>query len=152
MTQLKKEKGFCYKYPRMSTTVDLLLFDNCAKETTILLIKRKNDPYENHWALPGGFIDMDEKVADAARRELQEETGVKIDHIDFLGYYDDIDRDPRGRTVSFAFTAITDKSSHRVKAADDASDAQWYAIHQLPLLAFDHQMIIEQAISKLKLK
>jgi len=134
----------------MAVTVDLVLFDTSTTEATILLIKRANDPYKNHWALPGGFVDMDEKIESAARRELEEETAVKIDKIEFLGYFDDINRDPRERTISFVFMATTNKQQHNIVAADDASDAKWYPVTELPKLAFDHPNIIELAIAKLK--
>ena len=139
-----------YKYPHMAVTVDLVLFDVSTTEASVLLIKRANEPYKNHWALPGGFVDMDEKIESAALRELEEETGAKIAEIEFLGYFDDINRDPRERTVSFVFMATTDKQQQNIVAADDAADAQWYPVTELPKLAFDHPKIIELAIAKLK--
>ncbi len=137
-----------YQYPHMAVTVDVVLFDSSSAKPSILLIKRANNPYKDHWALPGGYVDMKEKIEAAAARELSEETGAKIKHIEFLGYFDDINRDPRERTLSLAFWAKTQRHQQSIAAADDAKDAQWFAISELPELAFDHQAIIDIAIRK----
>ena len=109
----------------------------------VLLIKRKKDPFKDMWALPGGFVETDEEVQTAAARELKEETGlqVKREKLQFLDYFDAPDRDPRGRLISFAFgVKFTDKPT--LNAGDDAGDARWFPLNELPTLAFDHQTIL----------
>jgi len=135
-----------YEYPRMAVTVDVVLIDKTVDPSQILLIQRGKEPFEGDWALPGGFVDMAEPIRDAAIRELIEETGAVVSNIQFLGYYDAIDRDPRGRTLSFAFLGITSKVNHIVAGADDASEARWFEIDNLPKLAFDHKHIVAAAI------
>jgi 8-oxo-dGTP diphosphatase len=141
--------SYTYDYPHMAVTVDLVLFDISDAKISILLIKRGNDPFKGSWALPGGYVDMDEGIEAAAIRELNEETGAKIDNLKFIGYFDAINRDPRERTVSFAFLAITNKNHQKIKAADDAADAQWFSIDKIPPLAFDHKKIIACALEAL---
>lgn len=136
-----------YDFPRLSTTVDLALFDRSSQTPRILLIRRGADPDKGKWALPGGFIDMDELVIDAARRELQEETGAVAGDVHFVGYFDALDRDPRGRTISFAFWAETEAANQSVKAADDAADAKWRDCAALPDLAFDHDEVVRAAVA-----
>jgi len=140
---------FNYEFPHMAVTVDAVLFDQSIDPAQVLLIQRENDPFAGHWAFPGGYVDMDEPVRDAALRELKEETGAVVKDIDFLGYYDAIDRDPRERTLSFAFVGVTSKSMHAVVGTDDASDAQWFPVDNIPELAFDHQMILEDALKRI---
>jgi 8-oxo-dGTP diphosphatase len=136
------------KYPIITSTVDLALFAGSETQGVffVLLIQRGNYPYKNCWALPGGFINSDETLKDAARREAEEETGVKVNHVEFLFVADKPDRDPRGRCLSSVFTAKFDKP---VKATgmDDAADAQWFPVDfalDLPL-AFDHKDILLKA-------
>ena len=136
---------YCYKYPRVATTVDIALIFN--KE--ILLIKRGNESFKNKWALPGGFMDMDETLLQAAHRELKEETGVEIKKLQQFRTYDAINRDPRHRTISTVFFHMSnDKSTLTLKAGDDASEALWWDINNLPELAFDHKDIINDIVSK----
>jgi 8-oxo-dGTP diphosphatase len=142
--------AFTYEYPHMAVTVDVVLFDTSSQNKSVLLIKRRNAPFKDRWALPGGYVDMTESVIDAAKRELSEETGANISSLDFLGYFDDVKRDPRERTLSLAFLAKTDKSSLEIKASDDASEVRWYPLESLPELAFDHMLIIDAAIKKLE--
>lgn len=109
----------------------------------VLLIKRKSDPFKDMWALPGGFVETDEEVQTAAARELHEETGLKLrrEKLQFLDYFDAPDRDPRGRLISFAFgVKFTEKPE--VKGGDDAGEARWFSLDDLPALAFDHQTIL----------
>ena len=134
----------------MAVTVDVVLFCTTTTPPSVLLIKRANEPFKNQWALPGGYVDMSEKIEDAAHRELSEETGAKIDNLDFLGFFDAVERDPRERTVSFAFWSKTSINQQQIKAADDASKAEWHSINELPPLAFDHQKIVKLARSKLQ--
>lgn len=132
-------------------TVDIVVFYKKRQKTFILLIKRKNDPFKDSWAFPGGFVDNNELVINAGKRELKEETGLdlNIDAFQFLNYYDALDRDPRSRTVSFAFLAETDEQKD-VEGNDDAQDAKWFPLEKLPKLAFDHSEILQDAINLIK--
>jgi 8-oxo-dGTP diphosphatase len=138
-----------YEYARASITVDAIVFLKEKSTVKLLLIRRKNEPFAQKWALPGGFLDMDETLETAVERELEEETGLK--GIDFkqLKTYSTIDRDPRGRTISTVFIGFTSKDNTELKGADDAAEARWFDINELPSLAFDHQTIIEDAINKI---
>jgi 8-oxo-dGTP diphosphatase len=118
------------------------------KEKQILLIERKNDPYKNMWALPGGFIEEDETVETGAAREVEEETGLKDVQLQLVGVFSEPDRDPRGRIITVAFLALIQKSRARPVAGDDAGKVQWFSISDLPELAFDHAEIINKAINK----
>ncbi|WP_416898335.1 MAG: NUDIX domain-containing protein [Minwuia sp.] len=111
----------------------------------ILLIRRKNPPYRDHWALPGGFLDPDETIETCAARELAEETGVTAHDLQLVGVYSEPDRDPRGRTVSVAFLARFDEQPP-AEAADDAAELHWFPADDLPPLAFDHARIIADAL------
>jgi 8-oxo-dGTP diphosphatase len=128
-------------------TVDAVIFCKENQYTYVLLIKRKNEPFENQWALPGGFIDVDELIVEACRRELKEETGLDLtaDHFQFLNYYDAQNRDPRSRTISFGFFAEIEKCQN-VYGEDDAVEARWFHLQNLPKLAFDHSDIIQDAV------
>ncbi len=129
----------------MAVTVDVALFSDSDKPD-VLLIRRGKPPFEGRWALPGGFVGIEERLVEAAARELQEETGVSGVPLAFFGYFDAIDRDPRGRTLSLAFWGRTDKREVALRADDDAADAGWSPITALPPLAFDHDRIISQAL------
>ena len=131
---------FTYEYQMPYVTVDCLIFNlQSAKE--ILLIRRKNPPFKNEWALPGGFIDMNETLKESAIRELNEETGISGIELHQLDTYGDPGRDPRGRVVSIIFWGII-KNINQVKAGDDAKEAEWFSLDDLPGLAFDHKKII----------
>lgn len=132
--------AFTYDFPRASLTVDSIIL--CAKnEPSVLLIKRKNEPYKDSWAFPGGFLDMDETLITAAHRELKEETGIICEELTQFGIYDSIDRDPRGRTISVVYYTFVEEELKAI-AQDDAIDVQWFKINKLPKLAFDHDKII----------
>lgn len=134
----------------MLVTVDAVVFmSNGSSLEKILLIKRGNDPYKDHFALPGGFPEMNELLLDAAKRELFEETGLSNVNLFQLGAYDAIDRDPRDRNISVAFYGVTQVNNSSLMAGDDASEAKWFELNKLPPLAFDHKMIIEDAINRL---
>ncbi len=124
---------------KTEVTADIIVEHN----GKVLLIKRGNDPFKGLWALPGGFVETSEEVATAAVRELQEETGLQLEreHLDFIGYFDAPDRDPRGRVISFAF-AISLQEVNGLKGADDAAATKWFSLNDLPDLAFDHQTIL----------
>lgn len=142
-----------YQYPRMLVTVDSVIFlkDSKGLFTHILLIKRKNNPFQGHYALPGGFPEMDELLCDAAKRELKEETGLTGIELLQLGAFDRIDRDPRDRNIAVAFCGFTTNDNAQIYAGDDAEKAEWFPLESLPLLAFDHAEIIRVAMYKLGL-
>ncbi len=133
-------------YPRPMLTVDTVVL---TRELTpsILLIQRANPPFAGDWALPGGFVDEGETVAEAAPRELGEETGLRVGPLEMLGVYDTPGRDPRGWTVSVVYLARI-PARVEVKGADDASDACWFAVDRLPELAFDHAAIVANALRR----
>ena len=137
--------SYTYKYPRPAVTVDTIVFNK--RKNEILLIKRGKYPFEGNWALPGGFVDMDEELEIAALRELKEETSLNLDKVKQFKAYGTIGRDPRHRTISVIFYTIANESKI-VKANDDASDAQWFNLNSLPELAFDHKEIIEDFIKR----
>ncbi len=114
----------------------------------VLLIQRKNQPFQNAWALPGGFLDPEEDLCAGALRELHEETGIKLMDATQLGAYGAPHRDPRGRVISIAFYAQTDKKAVKPKAADDAKNVGWFSVDALPPLAFDHAIIIADALRR----
>ncbi|NMC98285.1 MAG: NUDIX hydrolase [Bacteroidales bacterium] len=139
---------FCYEYPRPAVAADVIVFDISHSEPRVLLIKRKNPPYQGMWAFPGGFMDANEKVEETAFRELFEETHLKPNKLFFLGIYDDPNRDPRGRTIGIAYIAAFNGNINP-KAGDDAAEIQWFPVNKLPPLAFDHSKIIIDALQKL---
>ena len=144
--------GFAYPYPRMLVTVDTLVFlKSPGKVIQILLVKRGNDPFVGAYALPGGFPEMDELLVDAAKRELSEETGLTGVELQQLAAFDAIGRDPRDRNIAIAFYGFTTPNNCTLTAGDDAAEAGWFPLNALPPLAFDHQQIIDFAISKLNL-
>lgn len=133
----------------ISITVDAVIFFKRNQEKKVLLIQRKKDPYKSAWALPGGFLEKEESLEEGARRELEEETGLKVKELRQVGAFGAPGRDPRGRIISIAFFAEIENEQH-VKGNDDASDAQWFNLDDLPDLAFDHAQIIEEALKQLK--
>jgi 8-oxo-dGTP diphosphatase len=129
-----------YKFPKL--TVDGLIL----KDKKVLLIKRKNYPFKGKWALPGGFVEYKEKTEDTAIREVFEETGLKTKINNLVGVYSDPNRDPRGHTVSVIY--LLEICGGKLKSSDDASDAKFFDLNQLPKLAFDHNKIIKDALRK----
>jgi 8-oxo-dGTP diphosphatase len=127
-------------------TVDVVVLASTAETPRVLLVRRGSPPYLGSWALPGGFVDEGERVADAAPRELAEETGLKLGGLELLGVYDTPGRDPRGWTVSVVYVARV-PSEAPIAGADDASDARWFGVHRLPELAFDHALILADALA-----
>ena len=134
---------YTYKYPRPAVTVDIIVFT----DEEVLLIQRKYKPFENHWALPGGFLDMDETPEQAALRELKEETGLEFHQLTQFKTFGALDRDPRHRTISIVYYAFFKGQKSEVKAADDAALARWFAWKELPELAFDHKEILNEFIN-----
>jgi len=145
--------AYTYKYPRPAVTVDCVIFGlDESSQLKVLLIQRANDPYKDCWALPGGFVDMDEDLETAALRELQEETGVVNVFVEQLYSFGALGRDPRGRTISVAYFALVNLYKHPVQAASDAKKVAWFDINQLPKLAFDHDKIMKVATERLRAK
>lgn len=136
---------YTYKYPRPALTVDIIVIRETNQKKEILLIQRLNLPFKDQWALPGGFVDMDETLEQAAVRELEEETGLTDISLKQFKAYSEPGRDPRGHTISVVFTGLLTVDS-RVKAGDDAKSASWFNVDNLPLLAFDHSQIIGEAL------
>jgi 8-oxo-dGTP diphosphatase len=143
----KRAEEYCYEHPRPAVTVDIILFYRAARNIEVLLIKRALEPFKGRWAFPGGFIDEDEALEDAAARELREETGIEKVDLKQSGAFGDPGRDPRGHTVSIAFTAVLE-NREEAKAADDAEDVAWHSVARLPRLAFDHKKILGIALER----
>jgi 8-oxo-dGTP diphosphatase len=143
--------SFTYEYARAALAVDIVVF-GLDEDLQVLLIKRDLEPFQGKWALPGGFVRLDETLDEAARRELDEETGVSRLYLEQLYTFGDLGRDPRERVVSVAYYALVKLSDHRVKAATDAREAAWFAVDDLPRLAFDHDKILQAALVRLKSK
>lgn len=142
--------GHTYEYPRAALTVDCVVFGFDEGDLKLLLIERDLEPFAGKWALPGGFVRVGESLEDAARRELQEETGVSRVYLEQLYTFGEPDRDPREHVVTVAYYALVKLSNHSVKAATDARNAAWFDVCDLPKLAFDHEEIIEAALLRLK--
>jgi len=138
-----------FTYPKADHTVDIVVLksDTMNQGASILLIRRGNAPYKNCWALPGGFLDMDETLEEAAFRELQEETGLIPERLEQIGTFSALGRDPRGRTISTVFLTLVDMKAKAIPG-DDAIETAWFPISELPQLAFDHKEIIDSACEK----
>ena len=140
--------AYTYEYPRPAVTADCIVITKEA-DPKVLLIERGAEPFKGCWALPGGFMNMDETTEQCAFRELEEETGLKIGEVHQIGAYSRVDRDPRGRTITVAYLAVVD-APIAVIGQDDAAKAQWFPLSALPELAFDHDEIMHDAIKKYK--
>lgn len=143
-----KRAKFSYEYPRPAVTVDVVLATREVRPR-VLLIQRKKDPFAGTWALPGGFVEENEKLADAARRELKEETSLDVADIEQLYTAGDPGRDPRGWTISVVYLARVNANELKPIAADDAEAVAWYPLDKLPKLAFDHAMILARARARI---
>jgi 8-oxo-dGTP diphosphatase len=139
-----------YQYPRAALTVDCVVFGFDEGALKILLIQRGLEPFKGKWALPGGFVRVDEPLDDAARRELEEEAGLKNVFLEQLYTFGAVHRDPRERVVSVAYYALVKLAAHETRAATDATDARWFLISKTPKLAFDHADILASALARLK--
>ena len=138
------------KYERPSVTVDVVMMSLRQKDLQVLLIKRRSWPYEGMWAIPGGFVNIDESLETAAKRELQEETGVQDVYLEQLYTFGDPGRDPRTRVITVVYFALLDSARLQVKAADDAADVGWFSVYSLPSLAFDHEKILYYTLERLR--
>jgi len=148
MKKASKER-FCYDYPRPAVTVDIVILTR-EERPRVLLIRRKHEPFAGMWAIPGGFVDMDESLEHAARRELREETGVRAGRLEQLGTFGDPERDPRGRTISVVYLARVDPGRLHPRADDDAAEVGWHRLDRLQPLAFDHAGILAMARRRLR--
>ena len=146
------KKEYCYKYPRPALTTDCVIFGFDGQKLKVLLIERGHEPYKGKWALPGGFVQMDETTEEGAKRELKEETGLQNVFIEQLYTFSNVNRDPRGRVISVAYYALINLSDHTLKAGDDAKKTKWFSIDEIPPLAFDHEKIFKSALLRLKAK
>ncbi len=144
----KSKPRYTYDYPRPAVTVDVALVTR-ETEPRVLLIRRKHDPFAGMWAIPGGFVEMDESLETAARRELREEAGVEVGSLVQLHTFGDPGRDPRGRTISVVYLAEVDAAELKPRAADDAAEVGWHSLRQPPPRAFDHAEILACALRRL---
>ncbi len=164
MTAKSQRDQYVYDYPRPMVMVDVVALRIVEERLRVLLVRRGKEPFKDRWALPGGFIEMDEKLDESARRELAEETGLTLPKtaafpgafapvvwMDQLRTFGDPGRDPRGRAVSVAYLALLRPDAEsEVRGGDDAADARWHNAHRLPKLAFDHREIIRCALERLR--
>lgn len=141
---------FTYEFPRPALTVDCTVFGFDGAGLQVLLIRRGIEPFRGTWALPGGFVRMEEDLEDAARRELEEETSLREVFLEQLQTFGTPGRDPRGRVVSVAFYALVRPDQHPAKGDTDASEAAWFPAEDLPPLAFDHAEILACALERLR--
>ena len=139
---------YTYKYPHPAVTADCIVFACQNEKTQVLLIKRGSEPCKDMWALPGGFMNINESAEEAAIRELKEETGIDVKEVTQVGAYSKVDRDPRERVITIAFYTVIDNPVKAV-GQDDAKQAEWFTLDNLPTLAFDHSEILSAAIGML---
>ncbi len=141
------------RYERPSVTVDVVIFTLISQELHVLLVQRRHWPFDGFWAIPGGFINMNESLRDAARRELEEETGVRDVYLEQLYTFGEVGRDPRTRVLSVAYIAIVRADAQKIRASDESLDVRWFPVRDLPEhIAFDHDEILAYAISRLRSK
>jgi 8-oxo-dGTP diphosphatase len=139
-------------YSRPAVTVDVVLFTVLDDHLKVLLIRRKNPPFQDRWAIPGGFVGSRESLEEAAWRELKEETNVSGAYLEQLYTFGAPDRDPRTRVITVAYFSLICANLAHVRASDDARDARWFSVRRLPLLAFDHRKILDCALNRLRNK
>ena len=140
---------YTYEYPHPAVTTDNVIFTIRQDELKALLIKRAMPPYQGEWALPGGFVNLDESLEEGARRELEEETGVSGVYLEQLYTFGKPDRDPRERVITVAYYALIPADTVEIRAATDADGVSWFGMQELPDLAFDHQEILAMAHRRL---
>ncbi len=139
-----------YEYPRPALTVDIVVFALDEEDLKVMLIQRDLEPFAGRWALPGGFVRVEETLDEAARRELEEETGLRDIFLEQLYTFGGVDRDPRERVVTVAYYALVNLEGHDVQASTDARNAAWFAAGELPGLAFDHEHVLTAALDRLR--
>jgi 8-oxo-dGTP diphosphatase len=144
--------SYTYEYPRPMVTVDTVIFTIQEHDLRVLLIRRGVEPFLGAWAIPGGFVALDESLEDAARRELAEETNVKDVYLEQLYTFGQLERDPRGRVISVAYFALVAAESRELLASTDSQEVAWFSVYRLPELAFDHAAIVNYALTRLRYK
>jgi 8-oxo-dGTP diphosphatase len=142
--------SYTYKYPHFALTVDAVVFSKSDDGLNVLLIRRADEPFKDCWAFPGGFVNIYEVTDDAVYRELEEETNISNVLLKRFDIFDAINRDPRERTVSVVYYGFINDSNAPVHAGDDAKDAKWISVNNLPELAFDHSVIFKKIMEVLK--
>lgn len=140
--------AYTYRYPHPAVTADCVIFGFDGVSIKVLLIQRGIEPFKGKWAFPGGFMNMDETAEECARRELEEETGLKDAAVEQFHTFSDVNRDPRERVITVAHYALVRLSE--VRGGDDAASARWFAMDEVPGLAFDHDRILRLAANRLK--
>jgi 8-oxo-dGTP diphosphatase len=141
------------RYERPSVTVDVVIFTLQERELHVLLVKRKHWPFEGRWAIPGGFVNLNESLETAARRELEEETGVRNIYLEQLYTFGDPKRDPRTRVISVAYIALVSADTQTLRVSDESTDVRWFPVRALPgPLAFDHDAILAAGLDRLRSK
>lgn len=141
-------KSYCYRYPHPAVTTDCVIFGFDGTQLNVLLVKRGGEPYLGWWAFPGGFVRMDESAETGALRELREETQLTPGYVEQFHTYSEPARDPRERVITIAYLALV--RIQEVKGGDDAKEAQWFAVDKVPQLAFDHDVILRDALTRLR--
>ena len=148
---MAKKGKYVYDWPRPMVTVDIVVFAFFRNSCHLLLVKRGSEPFGGKWAIPGGFIEMNEELEDAAARELHEETGLSNVRLRQMHTFGKCGRDPRGRQITVAFIGIAEKGMRKVKGGDDAAEARWFDIDVMPSdMAFDHREVAHFAINRVK--
>jgi 8-oxo-dGTP diphosphatase len=148
---MAKKGKYIYDWPRPMAAADAAVFGFFAGKAKLLLVNRKYEPFKGKWALPGGFVGIDEELDDAVARELAEETGLVGMPLEQIHTFGNVGRDPRGRVITVVFMGIETKGRNKLKAGDDAAEVRWFNIEKLPKdLAFDHNEVVRFAIERLK--
>jgi 8-oxo-dGTP diphosphatase len=143
---------FCYQYPHPAVTTDIVIFTIQNQQLDVLLVRRRNEPFKDQWALPGGFVDIDEDLEACAKRELYEETNLSNVYLEQLYTFGQHDRDPRERIITVAYYALIPMDKLKPKAGSDASEVNWFSVNRLPTLGFDHDLIINKALKRVAAK
>jgi ADP-ribose pyrophosphatase YjhB (NUDIX family) len=146
---MSSKSKYIYEWPRPMVTVDVVVFSGSADSRRVLLIRRKHEPYKDKWAFPGGFVNIDEQLAAAAERELAEETGLTGINLEQLCTFGSVGRDPRGRVISVVYVGFCEDTDCQIKSGDDAAEARWFDIDNLPEMAFDHGEMAAEALHQL---
>lgn len=147
---MEQQKGYIYDHPRPAITTDCVIFGFDEGELKILLIERAIEPFKGRWALPGGFIQMEESADECAQRILKKEACLDDIFMEQLYTFTQVGRDPRFRVISIAYFALVKLSHYNAKAGEDAKNLQWFTLSEIPELAFDHNQIVSEAIERLK--
>ena len=140
------------EFEKPSVTVDIVIFTIKDNDLKVLLVKRGIEPFKGKWAIPGGFVRMHESLEEAAKRELEEETGVKDVYLEQLYTFGEPKRDPRGRVITVSYVALINSNKIKLSASTDVSEAKWFSASDCPTLAFDHKTILEYALKRIKWK